>query len=238
MRTGNEDESLRDDSDLEVDDGVELRVVVVGRLARTTGEGRTERIGEPGSADDDRDEGDSRQREVETVRKSVGEDLGKIPRVGRVRGQDTVNGKGHDGTVVEQGDDQDHEWREVELEREGEDREADDDTDGNGAGVDRVVPHTLEDDTGTADGVDDSGETGLSQDDIGGTTGGISSTLDGNTDVGTGESRSIVGTVTSHGAKVSESLETLDNLVLVLGEDTGETVRVEDHLVERAVFAF
>ena len=38
---------------------------------------------------------------------------------------------------------------------------ADDDTDGDGAGVDRVVPHTLEDDTGTADDVDDGGETGL-----------------------------------------------------------------------------
>ena len=59
MRTRDEDEGLRDDSNLEVDDGVELRVVVVGRLARTTGEGRTERIGEPGRADDDRDEGNA-----------------------------------------------------------------------------------------------------------------------------------------------------------------------------------
>ena len=118
VRTRDEDEGLRDDGNLEVDDGVELRVVVVGRLARTTGKGRTKRIGKPGSADNDRDEGDSRQREVETVRKSVGEDLGKIPGVGRVRGQDTVNGKRHDGTVAKKGNDQDHEWREGELERE------------------------------------------------------------------------------------------------------------------------
>ena len=167
VRTRDEDESLRDDGNLEVDDGVELRVVVVGRLARTTSEGRTERIGEPGRADDDRNEGDGRQREVETVRKSVGEDLGKIPRVGRVRGQDTVNGERHDSTVVKKGNDQDHEGREVELERESEDGEADDDTDRNGASVDGVVPHTLEDDTRAANGVNDRGETRLSQDDIG-----------------------------------------------------------------------
>ena len=41
--------------------------------------------------------------------------------------------------------------------------------------------------------------------------------------------------ITSHGAKVAETLETLDDLVLVLREDTGETVGIQDHLVEGGV---
>jgi hypothetical protein len=43
------------------------------------------------------------------------------------------------------------------------DGEADDDTDCDGAAVDRVVVHALEDDTGAADGVDNGGETELSE---------------------------------------------------------------------------
>lgn len=100
--------------------------------------------------------------------------------------------------------------REVELEGERENREADDDTDGDSAGVDRVVAHTLEDDTRTADGVHDCRQTVLSQD-VDGSTGGV------------------VGTVTNHGAEVTETLERLDDLVLVLGEDSGETDHIEDH---------
>ncbi len=85
--------------------------------------------------------------------------------------------------------------------------------------------------------MDDGGQTGFSKDDIGGTTGGIGSTLDGDSDVGTGQSRGIVSTVTSHGAQMAETLEALDDLVLVLGEDSSETVGIHDHLVERSVLA-
>lgn len=49
--------------------------------------------------------------------------------------------------------------------------------------------------------------------------------------------RSVIGTVTSHGAQMAETLETLDTLVLVLGEDAGKTVPIEDHLIERQAFA-
>lgn len=173
--------------------------------------------------------------EDKTVSNSVSIDLGQVPAIGSVRRKDTVDGEGHDGTIVEERDDKNHERREVELVDKGEDGEADDDTDGDGTSVNGVVTHTLEDDTRLADGVDDGGETGLSQDDIGGTTSSIGSTLDGNTDIGTGQGRSVVGTVTSHGAQVTKGLDTLDNLVLVLGEDTSETVGIHDHLVEVAV---
>lgn len=107
---------------------------------------------------------------------------------------------------------------------EGEDSEADNDTDRDGARVDGVVAHTLEDDTGTADGVDDGRQTRLRKDNIGSTTGSICSTFDGNTNVGTTESRSVVGTITSHSAQVAKALETLHDLVLVLGEHTGEPI--------------
>ena len=85
--------------------------------------------------------------------------------------------------------------------------------------------------------MNDGRETGLGQNDIGGTTSSIGSTLDGDTDVGTGQGRGIVGTITGHGAKVAKTLETLDDLVLVFGEDTGETIGVQDHLVEGGVLA-
>lgn len=85
--------------------------------------------------------------------------------------------------------------------------------------------------------MNDGRKSGLGENDIGGTTSSVGGTLDGNTDVGTRESGGVVGTVTSHGAQVTETLETLDNLVLVLGEDSGETIGVEDHLVNVGVLA-
>ena len=84
---------------------------------------------------------------------------------------------------------------------------------------------------------DDGGKTGLGQHNVGSATSSVSGTLNGDTDVGTGERGCVVSTVTSHGAEMAETLETLDNLVLVLREDTSETVRIEDHLVEGRMLA-
>jgi hypothetical protein len=255
--TRDEDESLRDNGDLEVDDGVQLRVVGSNctRQVSTIVEGSTELVVEEARLQDDGNKSNTMKKlayklkstkgleglrgggEVETVGNGEREDLGKVPCIRSHRGQDTVNGEGHDGTIVQEGNDKNHEWREVELEREGQDSETDDDTDGDGASVDRVVTHTLEDDTRTTDSMHNSGETRLSQDDIGSTTSSIGSTLDGNTDVGTGESGGIVSTITSHSTQVAETLETLDDLVLVFGVDTGETIGVHDHLVEGSVLA-
>ena len=85
--------------------------------------------------------------------------------------------------------------------------------------------------------MDDGGETGLGQNDVCGTTGGVGGTLDCDTDVGTRQGGGVVGTITGHGAKVTETLETFDDLVLVLGEDAGETVGVQDHLVQGGMLA-
>jgi hypothetical protein len=85
--------------------------------------------------------------------------------------------------------------------------------------------------------VDDGRKSGLGEDDIGGTASGVGGSLDGDSDVRAGQGGGVVGSVSSHGDQVTEVLQALDNLVLVLGEDTGESIGVHDHLVERAVLA-
>ena len=59
VRTGDEDEGLRDDSDLQVDDHVELVVVVIDRRATGALEVDAELVLEEGSLDDDDDEDDT-----------------------------------------------------------------------------------------------------------------------------------------------------------------------------------
>ena len=85
--------------------------------------------------------------------------------------------------------------------------------------------------------MNDGRETGLGQNDVGGTASSVGGALYCDTNVGTGQGRSVVGTITSHGAKVTETLEAFNDLVLVLGEDTSETIGIQDHLVERGVLA-
>ena len=60
VRTRDEDERLRDDSDLEVDNRMKLAVVVVaGSRRRTAGERDAELVVEPGGTDDNRNESDT-----------------------------------------------------------------------------------------------------------------------------------------------------------------------------------
>ena len=113
---------------------------------------------------------------------------------------ETQSTEGHDDSIVE-GNGQNHEGREVELVGESEDGETDDNTDGDSVAIDRVVPHMLENDTGTMDGVNDGRETGLGQDDAGNTASSVGSAFDDDTEVGTGQSRDIVDAITSHGAQ-------------------------------------
>ena len=95
-----EDESLRDDSHLQVNDGVV--VVGAGGGGSTVLEVNTKHAVK---LDSDGDEGDGREGEVQTIGDGVGKDLGQVPAIGLHRRQDTVDGKRHDRTVVQQGDD-------------------------------------------------------------------------------------------------------------------------------------
>lgn len=67
---------------------------------------------------------------------------------------------------------------------------------------------------------------GPGRDDVGSVTmSGVAGVLDSDTNVGTGgQSRGAVGPITSHGTKVAETLEVLNDLVLVPGEDTSEMI--------------
>ena len=66
--------------------------------------------------------------------------------------------------------------------------------------LDSVVSHPLENDSGSSDGVNDGGKSGLGKNDIGGSSSSVGSSLDGDSDVGSRESRGVVGSVSSHGA--------------------------------------
>ena len=79
MQTHYEDESMRDNSKLEVRQQCGVGGHCRQPLGAPASEGRTEHVSKLGNINDDHDEGDSRQREVETVHKSIDEDLGKIP---------------------------------------------------------------------------------------------------------------------------------------------------------------
>ena len=96
-----------------------------------------------------------RNREPETIRNSERGDLSQVPTIRHLTGQDTVDRERQGRSVVEQGDDQDHKRRQVEVVRGREDGEAVVDMDRDGTGVDGVVAYTLEDLAGTVDGVDD-----------------------------------------------------------------------------------
>ena len=66
--------------------------------------------------------------------------------------------------------------------------------------LDSVVSHPLEDDSGSSDGVNDGGQSGLGENDVGGSSSSVGSSLDGDSDVGSGERRGVVGSVSGHGA--------------------------------------
>ncbi|GKT88394.1 LOW QUALITY PROTEIN: hypothetical protein Ct61P_06244 [Colletotrichum tofieldiae] len=92
--------------------------------------------------------------------------------------------------------------------------------------------HALENLARQLDGGDDGAETGGKEDDIGGGLGGLGGTLDGNTAVRLLQGGSVVDTVTSHGSQVTTLLKHLDDLVLVLGENLGETVGALAEIVD------
>jgi len=104
-----------------------------------------------------------------------------------VVGQDTIQRDCHDGSIVQDGNDQNHEWREVKLKGEGHDSKANNNTDSDGAGVDGIISHALEDNSRLADSVYDGGQPWLGENNVGSSSGSIGCTLDCDSDVGTGK---------------------------------------------------
>lgn len=158
-------------------------------------------------------------------------DLRQLPLDGAGFEVSVIVGNGDGGKISEQGD-EDNEGRVNSL--------VDDDHGGNQVDLEvetqsntvlDVSLHTLENLAGKLDSIDDGGETGGEEDNIGGSLGSLSGTFDGNTTIGLLERGSIVDTVTSHGSQVTTLLEHLDDLVLVLGEDFSETISLLDKVV-------
>ena len=86
--------------------------------------------------------------------------------------------------------------------------------------------HPLEDLPARPDSVNDNTESRGEEDHAGGGTGDLRGTLDGNSNISLLEGRGVVNSVTGHGNQVASALEGLDDLVLVLREDLGESVSV------------
>lgn len=145
-----------------------------------------------------------------------GEDLVEPPRVGDGGRLDPVLGNGHDGAVVQDGDDEHHERREVELPYQGDEQEPEHDTDRDGDRVDCVVLHPLEDGPAGEHRTDYHAKPGLGEDDVGGASRRICGIRHRNPDIGPLQGRGIVDTVSRHSANVLSVLKSLHNLVLVL----------------------
>ncbi|BAS93351.1 Os05g0319850 [Oryza sativa Japonica Group] len=120
---------------------------------------------EVGVADGPEEE-DGGEGEVGAEDDAGGEDLLEAPCVGQRGRLDAVLGDGHDGAVVEDGDDEHHEGREVEPPDERQEEEAEHDADGDRHGVDGVVLHPLEDGAARQHRADDHAKPGLRQHDV------------------------------------------------------------------------
>lgn len=214
--TGNEDQPVLSQRDLE-EENLLGRTEVLDDTTVGQEESTTDNPGS-GSEESTKDDGDD-------------PDLGQLPLDGAGLEVSVIVSDGDGGNVSEQGDednelgadglvDDDHGGDEVDLQV-----QTQSDT------VLDIGLHTLEDLTGQLDGIDDGGQTGGKEDDIGSSLGGLSSTLDGNTTVRLLQGGSVVDTVTSHGSQVTTLLEHLDDLVLVLGENLSETVSLLDEVV-------
>lgn len=104
--------------------------------------------------------------------------------------------------------------------------------DGQSNTVDDVCVHAVENLARSLEGINDSTETGGKEDNVGGGAGSVRGTLDSNTSISLLERGGIVDTVTGHGNEVATLLENLDDVVLVLGEDLGETIGSLDEIVD------
>ena len=215
--TGDEDEPVLSEGDLQEEDLIAVTEVLhnttlVDAVAIvTSNQERSE--SDPGTDGKDNTKEDRHSPE-----------LGKVPLDGRLGVGSVVVGNGQGSNIGENGDEDDQVQVEGLVEDGNPETEEDLEMERQGDTVDNVGVHAVENLARGLESVDDGGKTGGKEDDIGSGTGSIGSTLDGDTGIGLLEGGSIVDTVTSHGNEVTTLLENLDDVVLVLGEDLGETI--------------
>lgn len=159
-------------------------------------------------------------------------ELGQVPLDGRLAVGSVVVGDGEGGDISENGNEDDELDVQAAVEDGNPQTQVDLEMDRQRDTVDDVGVHAVENLAGGLEGIDDGTETGGKEDDIGGGAGGVGGTLDGNTSIGLLERGGVVDTVTGHGNQVATLLQDLDDVVLVLGEDLGETIGSLDEIVD------
>ena len=97
--------------------------------------------------------------------------------------------------------------------------------------VDDVCVHSVEDLPAGLQGVNDGGETGCEEDNVGCGASGVRGTLDSDTGVSFLEGRSVVDTITCHGDEVTSLLEDLDDIILMVGENLCKTIGGLDEII-------
>jgi hypothetical protein len=217
--TGDEDQPVLSERDLEEDNFIDGTLVLSDTTVLTTDEHGSE--GNPGTGSQDNTEKDGHTPK-----------LGQVPLDGSLRVRSVVVGNGKSGDISEDGNEDDK--VDVQAGVQDSDPQAEEDlhVQGKSDTVDNVGVHAVENLAGSLQGIDDGTKTRSKEDDIGSRASGVRGTLDGNTSVSLLQRRSIVDTVTSHGDEVTTLLENLNDGVLVLGEDLGETISSLDEIVD------
>ncbi len=132
---------------------------------------------------------------------------------------------GHNGHVIEERQQDDHDRGDrVEVEHNHRQHHEDHDADGLGDTVNGVGIHAFEDAPGFLDSADDGGQTGRGENQVGGRARRVGGARNSDADIGLLERRGVVDTVAGHCHQVAALLQGLDDGILVLGEHLGETV--------------
>ncbi|TLD09389.1 uncharacterized protein PgNI_07616 [Pyricularia grisea] len=209
--TGDEDQPVLSKRDLKEDNSVDLTVVLDNTTVLTVHE-------HGGDGDEGTDGQDNTEKDGHTP------ELGEVPLNGRLGVRSVVVGDGQGSDIGKDGDESDQVDVERLVEGRNKNTKVDLQVDGKSDTVNDVGVHTVENLARSLEGVDDGTKTGGKEDDIGGRASGIRGTLDSNTSVSLLQRGSVIDTVTSHGNQVTTLLQDLDDVVLVLGENLGETV--------------
>ncbi len=217
--TGDEDQPVLSERDLEEENLIKVTEVLDDTTVTVVGKHGSE--GNPGTDSQDNTEEDGHTPE-----------LGQVPLDRGLGEGGVVVGNGKGGNIGENGNEDDKLNVQGLVENGNPKTKEDFHVQGQGDTVDDVGVHAVENLAGSLEGVNDGTETGGKEDNIGGGTGSIGGTLDGNTSIGLLQGGGVVDTVTGHGNEVTTLLKNLDDGVLVLGENLSETIGSLDEIVD------
>mmetsp|Transcript_14065 Transcript_14065/g.37026 ORF Transcript_14065/g.37026 Transcript_14065/m.37026 type:complete len:843 (-) Transcript_14065:512-3040(-) len=153
-------------------------------------------------------------------------------RLGPGRRDLVVVGDRDDGKVVEEREQDDVERLKLVVVHERDDAEEGDDLHGDRDAVDDVRLEPLEDAARLHDRGEDGREARAREDDVGRRLRRVGRALDGDANLSLGERGRVVDAVAGHADDLALALQHRDDLVLVLGHDLREAVRLEDEILD------